>query len=295
MTIALSIDGGGVRGVIAARILELLEKELNTPLDKMFDVFIGSSTGALIVCGIAHCKLPAGYICDNLYSSETTTKIMKKSWKDKIFGLFQNKPKYDGIEKRALIQHFAKEKKFNETDKLVMVPIYDITSNEPVIFNSSDISSDVSLLNVLDTASAAPGFFPSVEYKPNQWGMDSGIVSNNPSMYCYTEMIKNNNSNIKILSLGTGTYSIKNTDTQNWGGIQWLSKGDILDIIIETSMKNEDYQLKILLSDNYLRIDTNVKDINMDDTTPENIENLKETADKLWNINRKKILNLLLN
>ncbi|RDW72341.1 uncharacterized protein DSM5745_07513 [Aspergillus mulundensis] len=46
----LAIDGGGVRGVISARILQLLEEEigLDLPLFHFFDVIVGTSSGGII-------------------------------------------------------------------------------------------------------------------------------------------------------------------------------------------------------------------------------------------------------
>lgn len=43
----LSLDGGGIRGVISVRILELLEAEigLGIPIHQFFDMIIGTSTG----------------------------------------------------------------------------------------------------------------------------------------------------------------------------------------------------------------------------------------------------------
>jgi len=41
----LSIDGGGIRGVIPAVILREVEKVTGTPIAKLVDVIAGTSTG----------------------------------------------------------------------------------------------------------------------------------------------------------------------------------------------------------------------------------------------------------
>jgi hypothetical protein len=43
----LAIDGGGVRGTVSARILDLLEQEINLdlPISYFFDLIIGTSSG----------------------------------------------------------------------------------------------------------------------------------------------------------------------------------------------------------------------------------------------------------
>jgi patatin-like phospholipase/acyl hydrolase len=48
----LSIDGGGVRGIIPARILVEIEKRTNKPIAELFDFIVGNSTGGLIALGL---------------------------------------------------------------------------------------------------------------------------------------------------------------------------------------------------------------------------------------------------
>ena len=45
----LSIDSGGVNGVVSLKILCELEKQLGKPISEVFDYFIGSSAGGIIV------------------------------------------------------------------------------------------------------------------------------------------------------------------------------------------------------------------------------------------------------
>ncbi|MEO1113551.1 MAG: patatin-like phospholipase family protein, partial [Pseudomonadota bacterium] len=54
----LSIDGGGVRGLIPLRVLESLEARLSQrgvtkPFHQMFDLMAGTSTGGLITAGLS--------------------------------------------------------------------------------------------------------------------------------------------------------------------------------------------------------------------------------------------------
>src|SRR5437879_669145 len=48
----LSIDGGGIRGIIPARILSAIEDGIGQPLHKVFDLIAGTSTGGIIALGI---------------------------------------------------------------------------------------------------------------------------------------------------------------------------------------------------------------------------------------------------
>ncbi|NEN94892.1 MAG: hypothetical protein F6K50_04945 [Moorea sp. SIO3I7] len=48
----LSLDGGGFRGVISARIIQKFEEKLDKPLHEYFDLVAGTSTGSLLAAGI---------------------------------------------------------------------------------------------------------------------------------------------------------------------------------------------------------------------------------------------------
>ncbi len=49
----LSIDGGGIRGVIPAVILQHIEAEAGKPISELFDMIVGTSTGGILACGLA--------------------------------------------------------------------------------------------------------------------------------------------------------------------------------------------------------------------------------------------------
>ena len=48
----LSVDGGGVRGVIPARILQAIEEQTAKSISELFDLVIGTSTGGLVVLAL---------------------------------------------------------------------------------------------------------------------------------------------------------------------------------------------------------------------------------------------------
>jgi patatin-like phospholipase/acyl hydrolase len=48
----LSIDGGGIRGVFPAAFLAQLQKHLEHPIGRYFDLIAGTSTGGIIAIGL---------------------------------------------------------------------------------------------------------------------------------------------------------------------------------------------------------------------------------------------------
>lgn len=58
-TLILTIDGGGVKGIVPATILAQLEHDLGKPIYQMFDVIGGTSTGGIISVGLTTPRLPS--------------------------------------------------------------------------------------------------------------------------------------------------------------------------------------------------------------------------------------------
>ena len=50
----LSLDGGGIRGIVAATVLAKLEADLGVPAYEMFDLMVGTSTGGIIALGLSN-------------------------------------------------------------------------------------------------------------------------------------------------------------------------------------------------------------------------------------------------
>ena len=48
----LSIDGGGIRGLLPVMVLAELERRTDKPIADMFDFIAGTSTGALLALGL---------------------------------------------------------------------------------------------------------------------------------------------------------------------------------------------------------------------------------------------------
>jgi predicted acylesterase/phospholipase RssA len=54
----LSIDGGGIRGVIPALILDALERKTQKSINQLFDIVAGTSTGGILALGLTAPKTP---------------------------------------------------------------------------------------------------------------------------------------------------------------------------------------------------------------------------------------------
>jgi hypothetical protein len=76
--VALAIDGGGLKGLMVAEALKKLEVAAGKPINQLFNLTAGTSTGSLIAAGIAN-GMNASEIT-NIYA-EIGPKIFRKSWR----------------------------------------------------------------------------------------------------------------------------------------------------------------------------------------------------------------------
>ena len=293
----MSIDGGGIKGILAARFLKRLEDNLDTTLHDKFDMFAGTSTGSFITSAIAYKKMSADYIVNDLYSVKNASRIMNKNIVDRLFSNFQFRPKYDGYGKRELIgQYFKKNDMITNTKKNVMIVGFNVTLNKPKIFKSWDYKyKNTKVIDALDISSAAPTYFPSV-YNKNYWGIDGAVCCNSPSDSCYADSLKlyGKDCDIRLLSIGTGiSYPINNYSTCNWGGIQWFTRGKIIDLLLNGPQHCSNYRMDTfskILNHKYLRINIPLENNTFDDVSQHNIQVLNRMGDLMWDKNYKKII-----
>ena len=124
----LSIDGGGVRGLIPALVLSKLEKLTGLPICKLFDLIAGTSTGGMLALGLtmpdphgrpAH---SAGQMAA-LYERESA-KIFSPSFFHRLRLLTEHKYASKGIE-GVLDQYFGAAR-LKDSLTSVLVPSFEI-------------------------------------------------------------------------------------------------------------------------------------------------------------------------
>jgi len=89
----LSIDGGGIREIIPARLLQFIEESIGEPASNLFHPIAGTSTGGILGCGLAKGK-PAREIAE-LYT-DSGGDIFHRSLRDKVTTIdVLSNPDYD--------------------------------------------------------------------------------------------------------------------------------------------------------------------------------------------------------
>ncbi|HXB40292.1 MAG TPA: patatin-like phospholipase family protein, partial [Bacteroidia bacterium] len=241
----LSIDGGGLRGVIPIIILQELEKRMKGKrIQDMFDLFAGTSTGGLITSAlvVGDGNSQPMYNLDqilSIYTNRGKEIFPKKGWLgnfvNNISSLKNPTYKADGIDKvlRDMVDH----KRMTNCIKPVFITAYDMYNNESVFFKSRQAATDpncnIELYEVCRATSAGPTYLPA--YDGNYGGkkriyVDGGVFMNNPTVGAivevsrfHTDAIYNRPDlifeDICVLSLGTGHYSadVAGKKVERWG------------------------------------------------------------------------------
>ncbi len=289
----LSIDGGGIRGIIPAIILDALQKRVGKQPRESFDLIAGTSTGGIITVGIGTaCNQGKPYTPQELVGLyvQNGATIFKKSFLEALKELEAPKYSPDGLEE-VLAKYFG-ETEFKTAFTPLLVSSYDLQTQMPFFFKSHRIAADSSwnwpVRQIARATSAAPTFFPPFHLVRGQEDyalVDGGVFVNNPAMAAYVEArrLYPDAKNVLVVSVGTGDRQDQITydAAKGWGLIGWARR--IVPVLMDSVSEAVDYELENLPECTYYRLQ--VKSLpqtasDMDNVTPENIANLQAIAKK---------------
>jgi hypothetical protein len=253
----LSCDGGGIRGLIPALLLQRLEQEVG--FLKQVDLFAGTSTGGVIAVGLAS-EVPISTIV-NLYMtkgaeifkpynpllSEVPVELTR------LYAQAASLPgdllhvKYsDAGLKKLISDTYPVNKKLSELGRKVLVTTFNLYDAQVGAWSPTTLtnlptynSGDTLVLDAALSTSAAPVYFPPHVFEQSGQKLafvDGGVFANNPSILAAASVLASGTlkrrslafENIKVLSLGTGftldAIPQKNLLPPLWYGVlAWLS------------------------------------------------------------------------
>jgi predicted acylesterase/phospholipase RssA len=305
----LSIDGGGIRGIIVANILTQMEKETGKKIYEIFDVIAGTSTGGLLALLLT---TPNEQKDGPLMSAKQAKQFYinngPKIFKNKsavpalIKGL--NEPRYHASIMEDIIRNLAGNRLFKDSLIPVIITTFDIERNQGFLLESDLAKYDnLTLIETARATSAAPTYFAPqllrlkdpTSGNNDHYMVDGGLYKNNPAILAYRKAIKMfDDDQIKergiiLISLGTGqgvvnVYNGKELTTA--GLVKWLPV--IVDGLIAGS-SNEDHDTLVTIfntlpSSKYIRIQTILDNFNypkimeMDNVKKNNISLLQKAS-----------------
>ncbi|TCO09758.1 patatin-like phospholipase family protein [Natronoflexus pectinivorans] len=278
----LSIDGGGIRGILPGVVIAYIEQQLqkrdgeDARLSDYFDLIAGTSTGGILSClyltpkDDGRPKFTASEAV-SLYL-ENGASIFRRPWYKRMSNpAALLKAKYDVSELEKIILSYLGDTRLSQSLKPCLITAYDFFQRRSIFFNKKDTMKgdiyDYYLKDIARSTSAAPTYFkPSRIYSVFNAPLslvDGGVFANNPAMCAYAEARTSDFSSLLkredkpvfpgvddmlMISIGTGSKGEPYTfnKAKKWGVAGWLPA--LIDILMSGSSETVHYQLKQLFA-----------------------------------------------
>jgi len=259
----LSLDGGGIRGLIPAILLQRLTAAPGLEhLLLRADLLAGTSTGGLLALALAHgldlARIRRTYI-------DKGPRIFDDSWLDDVLDLGKLRgADYSIANLKRETKALLGDTTLGRLRRRVLITAFDLDNEDPrrrtwkpkLFHNFPGPDNDRAMLarDVALYTSAAPTYFPSVDGY-----IDGGVFAANPAMCALAQSQDRRYAptpsldEVVLLSLGTGTSLnyIKGA-VHNWGYVQWIKP--LVSIMLDGTAGIADYQCRQLLADRYHRL-----------------------------------------
>ena len=287
----LSLDGGGIRGIVSCIILKYLEDKITElegepiKIGDYFDFVSGTSTGGLIGALILLPKSKNSYFAKhsivdalNIYLGEGNNVFSKTFWTilKNPFSFF--KSTFPTVVIEHQLKKIFKNHELKDLIRPTSILAYDTVHRIGKSFNSAEAISpfrNFYLRDVCRATSAAPTLFEPAfikSFSGNEFCLiDGGVFANNPTFFGLTEARKINyekfyNDPLKpqencrledmlVVSIGNGSKP----DVYNYDDLKeidrnkWLNP--LIDITLSSNVDITDYQIRQIYDMNNIKFD----------------------------------------
>jgi uncharacterized protein len=284
----LSIDGGGIRGIIPALVLAEVEARTGRRIAELFDLVAGTSTGGILACALTVPGARPARELVELYRTEGP-RIFHRSLVRRVEtadGLLDEK--YDDAALRAALADYLGTARLSDATTRVLATAYDLEGRAPYFFKSWRADRDAPMVEVARATAAAPTYFEPIGVDGLAL-VDGGVFATNPAMCAYAEAARlaqeaGARVDVRLLSLGTGrlTRPMHLADARGWGLVEWVRP--LIDVVFDGVADTVDYQLQHILGEGaYTRLQTDLDQASdaLDDASPANLARLEREAAEL--------------
>lgn len=259
----LSLDGGGFRGLFAARCLALWEEQSGRRAADCFDLISGTSTGAILALGLS-LGIPARQLVD--FYLVDGRAIFPTSRIARAYRACRRwiRPEFPSATlSAALRKRLGEHSRLGDCRTRVIVPAYDLSTRRPYLFKTDhhpDYKYDWTrpAWEVAMASTAAPTYFPCYRSSWKSIYVDGGVWANNPSYIGHfeaTEVLGVPSPNVRILNLGTGVPRQGNGDLswkERLGIVGWAAQ--ITDVVLDANALATGGVLDRICGENYVRV-----------------------------------------
>ena len=295
----LSIDGGGIRGLIPALVLAEIERRTGRRTAEMVDLVAGTSTGGILACALTR-RGPDGrplFTAEELAGIyvEEGPRIFHRGLIKKLFsagGWIDERYEDDGLE-RALARYLG-EAYLSEALVPIFVTAYDIQDrfaffSRPARAGAHPTSAFPPPAVARATA-AAPTYFEPEEVTDRAGArtyplVDGGLYAVNPSMCAYAHLVRDGTApGLELmLALGTGAHTRAYSYDQArwWGQLGWARPA--LDMVFDGVSDTIEFEAQALMGERHIRLQTMLElaSDDLDDASPGNLDALRREAEQL--------------
>ena len=278
----LALDGGGARGIYPAQVLANLEREFNVSVKDCFDLIAGTSTGS-IIAGAAAVGIPMAEIVE-LFEEEAPRIFRKRPFSRGLFGSRYSRGTLDEVVRRHL-----PEISLGEVTVPLMIASSDIATGGVYVFKSRYLrelgeeyvrDGSTKLSDAILASCSAPTYFSPTNVG-NFLLADGGLWANNPSIIALTEALSKFGTdldNVRIFSIGTGHNANIYSERKWWGLLTGWERQKLVTYFMSIQSQSSTNMSHLLIKDRFLRVDPEIEDWPLDDTT--HLRDLKAFADR---------------
>lgn len=320
----LTIDGGGIRGIIPGRMLKELNRLVRgygdkRPLYAHFDLIAGTSTGALLALALAAPEgglprediLPyAVYRKTGFFHRRLKGLVMPGTDPEALEGLYEEygpkifpsafysksllyplfSEKYDSLPFEAVLYSWFGDTPMSELLAPVMAVCYEPAKGRIRTLKSWE-DKEVLIREAAYASSAAPTYFPPKEIADGSVLIDGGIAANNPVLLAYAaaRRLYPDAEEFQVLSLSTCSESLRYDPREGTGGIAgWAYP--VIKLYGDASAEVAEETAEAIPGLNCVRIWSEPgKRVKLDSTKEDDIAFLKDLAGKTYEENSGKL------
>ena len=266
----LSLDGGGIRGIFSARVLDLMNDKLGIDIYNTFDLLVGTSTGSIVAASIATRYDLSKMVQDYEHYAP---QIFKQRFS--LRGLLRSR--YDNKILEDLLHDSFGEISLGDIKTPLIINATNVSTGKVHVFKSSyqehrrggDYSRDrdVPLYRAVLASCSAPVYFDPVEIS-GDLVCDGGLWANNPALVGYVDAVRNFNktpANMRILSIGTGNTRQFYLPSYMWGLVTGWKKEKIVNFAMLSQTQYAENCLSLIMPENVLRINPEIENWDLDD------------------------------
>jgi hypothetical protein len=319
----LAVDGGGIRGVIPARVLQEIEGHFQRPICDLFDLVAGTSTGGIIALGLTKPRdgtdapqFSAEQLVD-LYAVHGAQIFPDSMWRKVWTAGGLGGVKYSAKPLEELLADRFGDTMLSEALVDVCIPSYDLSAPGSYFFKRSYARDETQAWNVpmalvARATSAAPTYFDPARIADDHALVDGGVFANNPAVAGYADAldiiathpeIYADEVEIQVVSIGTGQppqdaarggpIPVSWSRANGWGLARWARP--VLEVVFDGVAEATEYQLRRLCrhengqSPRYHRLQSSLPTASgtLDDASERNIDALRADAEQLIEAERR--------